>query len=408
MSVKLNRETRRKMIKGAVKEYRAELKTLLEQRADLEAEMQEILDSAKKETRAFTEEEQKKFDEAENKIKLIDSTINAEERARNISNKKIAKTGEETQKEAEIRAFANYVRKQVGVAVKEERAGEQNITMGNNGAIIPVTIAQMIIKAVHDICPIFNGAIRYNVKGQLKVPVWGKANATHDIAVGYQTEFNEITADAGKFTSVDLSGYLAGALTLIGKSVANNSDIDVVNFIVSQMAEEIAIFLEGELLKGTGSNAAQGVLTGATNIKTTASATDITADELIELQAMVKQAYQTNACWTMNSKTFTAIKKLKDSNNRYLLQDDVTGEFPYRLLGKPVHISDNMPEIAAEAKTIVYGDYTGLSVNMRENIEIQILVEKYATQHAIGVVAWFEFDSKVTNNQKLAVLQMRA
>ena len=65
-----------------------------------------------------------------------------------------------------------------------------------------------------------------------------------------------------------------------------------------------------------------------------------------------------------------------------------------------------MPAIASAAKAILYGDYAGLSVNMRENIEVQILVEKYATMHAVGVVSWFEFDSKVTDSQQLATLVM--
>ena len=390
-----------------VKEYRATLKSLTEQRADLQAELQSILDGAKAETRAFTTEEQEKFDNIEAQINSIDATIEREERARNINTIKSEQKVNETTEEAEIRAFANYVRKEAGLPLVENRAGEQNMTMGNNGAIIPTTIAQKIIKAVKDICPIFAKATMYHVKGVLKVPVWGKANSTHDITVGYQEEFNDITADSGKFTSVDLSGYLAGALTLIGKSVINNGDIDVVNFIVSEMAEEIAAFLEKELLSGTGSNSATGAL-NTTNTLTTAAATAITADELIDLQARIKQVYQTNACWIMNSATFTAIRKLKDGNNRYLLQDDYTSEFPYRLLGKPVYLSDNMPTIAAGAKTVLYGDLSGLSVNMREDIQIQILLEKYATQHAVGVVSWFEFDSKVTDNQKLAVLTQKA
>ena len=78
------------------------------------------------------------------------------------------------------------------------------------------------------------------------------------------------------------------------------------------------------------------------------------------------------------------------------------------MLGKPVYLSDNMPVIAASAKSILYGDYSGLSVNMRENISIEVLREKYATQHAIGVVSWFEFDSKVTDHQKLAVLVQKS
>ena len=377
------------------------LKALMEKRAELQQHMDALVSTADTETRAMTDEETAQFDAAEKEIRAIDETVEREERARRTERKPVPADAENRAAEEE-RAFADYVMGKVS----ELRAGEQNVDMTNNGAIIPTTIANRIIKAVKDRCPILAGATVYNVKGKLKVPVWGKANTTHDIAVGYQTEFTEITADSGKFTSVDLDGYLAGALTLIGRSVENNGSFSVVDFIVSQMAEEIASFLEKELLNGT-SGKATGALSTTTSV-TAAAAAAITADELIDLQAKVKQVYQNGACWTMHPDTFTAIKKLKDANNRYLLQDDVTGEFPYRLLGKPVYLSDNMPVMAASAKAVLYGNYSGLSVNLREDISIQVLREKYATQHAIGVVAWFEFDSKVTDSQKLAVLKMKA
>ena len=378
------------------------LKALMEKRDELKKDMENLVGKADAEARAMSDEETAAFDAAEQEILAIDETIARQERASRLDSRSIPTAAEEHAAEGE-RAFADYI---LGRA-SEMRAGEQNVTMANNGAIIPTTIANRIIKEVKDRCPILAHATIYNVKGTLKVPVWGKANTSHDIAVGYQTEFTEITADSGKFTSVDLGGYLAGALTLIGKSVENNSAFSVVDFIVSQMAEAIATWLEGQLLTGTGSGAAQGAL-ATTNTLTTAAAAAITADELIELQAKMKQVYQADACWTMNPDTFTLIKKLKDANNRYLLQDDVTGEFPYRLLGKPVFLSDNMPIVAASAKTVLYGDYSGLSVNFRENISIQVLREKYATQHAIGVVSWFEFDSRVTNNQKLAALVQKS
>lgn len=379
-------------------------KALKERRDELQRLIDGMLATAATENRAMTEEETAAFDAAEAEMHSIDATLDREERARALEREPGA-GGQQTEDRAaaDEQMFADYV---LGI-VSEHRAGEQNMTMGNNGAIIPTTIANRIIKAVKDRCPILARATIYNVKGTLKVPVWGKANTSHDIAVGYQTEFTDITADSGKFTSVDLGGYLAGALTLIGKSVENNGAFSVVDFIVNQMAEEIAYWIEGQLLTGTGSSAAQGALNTTTEL-TAASSTAITADELIELQAKIKQAYQGSACWIMNPATFTAIKKLKDSNNRYLLQDDITGEFPFRLLGKPVFLSDNMPAIAASAKAVLYGDCSGLSVNFRENISIQILREKYATQHAIGVVSWFEFDSKVTDNAKLAVLTMKA
>lgn len=380
------------------------IKKLLEARNNALEELKALQKAAETEERAYSDEEQAKFTALEKQINDIDVTVAAEERAAKISPIEAVKSESLPSVEVmEERAFEAYVMR--GVA--ELRAGEQNITMGNNGAIIPTTIANRIIKKVTDISPIFRGAVRYNVKGTLKVPVWGNANTTHNIAVGYQTEFTDITADAGKFTSVDLGGYLAGALVLIGKSVENNGAFSVVDFIVNQMAEEIAIFLEKELLTGSGSSAAQGAI-NTTNTVTAASMTAITADELITLQASVKQAYQANACWTMNPATFTAIKKLKDSDGRYLLQNDVSNGFPFRLLGKPVYISDNMPVAAKSAKAVLYGDYSGLSVNMRENISIEVLREKYATMHAIGVNAWFEFDSKITDAQRLAVLVMAA
>lgn len=380
-----------------------ELKKLMEQRADLQAEMESILNTAKTEERAMTAEETAKFDDLEKQIKAIDGTIEREERARNMEHKEAKLTEVEERVVLEERAFASYIKRQCGIHV-EERSGEQNLDMGNNGAVIPVTIAQRIISKVQEMAPVLAKATRFNVKGTLKVPVWGKANTTHDITVGYQAEFNDITADSGKFTSVDLSGYLAGALTLIGKSVANNADVDVVNFVINEMARKIALFLEKELLNGTVEKAT-GALATTTTLNA-GSTSAISADNLIDLQAKIPTVYQNEAVWIMNPKTFAAIKKLKDGNGQYLLQSDFAGAMPYRILGRPVYLSENMPEIANAAKAVLYGDLSGLAVNFREDISIQVLQEKYATMHALGIVSWFEFDSNVIDHQKLATLVM--
>lgn len=378
------------------------LKALMEKRAEQQAIMDKLVQTADTETRAMNEEEVKQFDAAEVEIRAIDETIAREERARAVE-KKAVPTETEERAITEERAFENYVKHACGMPV-ETRANEQNFTMGNNGAVIPTTIANRIINTVKEMCPIFAKATMFAVKGTLKVPVYGNAETTHNITVGYQSEFTDITADAGKFTSVDLTGYLAGALTLIGKSVINNSEINVLDFVVAEMSRRIALFLEKELLIGTSSYA-----TGALSTTTTLNAgsiSAITADNLIDLQAKVPTAYQSAACWTMAPATFTAIRKLKYGDGKYLIQDNFTGATPFTLLGKPVYLSDNMPEIASAAKAVLYGDYSGLAVNMRQNIEMQVLNEKYATQHAVGLVSWFEFDSNVIDNQKLATLTM--
>jgi len=405
-------------------EYRAEpIKTLEEKRGGLISEMEQLIGKAKSEVRSFTDKEQTKIGELEKEIKRLNATIEAERRAEEVKAGINAKKQEERFEpeqraegsvqqqntnitEAEKRAFLSFIQSG-GHIPAETRAGEQNITMGNNGAIIPVSIANQIINKVNEICPIMAGSTRYAVKGQLNVPVWGDANG-HNITVGYQEEFNELTADAGKFTSVELKGNLIGSLVLIGKSVINNSQIDITSFILTEIAKKIAQFNEGELL--TGTEKIQGALNTNT-VFTTNSATNITSDDLIDLQSMIPSVYQANSCWTMNPDTFTRIRKLKDANGQYLMMSNtsnVTNAFPYILLGKPVYLSDNMPTVEAGAKSILYGDYSGLSTNLREQVEIQVLMEKYATQHAIGIVAWYELDAKVTDHQKLAVLKQKA
>ena len=83
-----------------------------------------------------------------------------------------------------------------------------------------------------------------------------------------------------------------------------------------------------------------------------------------------------------------------------------TSAFGNVLLGKPIYVSDNMDDIEAGKMVIYYGDMSGLAVKITEEMEVQVLREKYATQHAVGVVAWMELDAKIENDQKLAALKM--
>ena len=290
------------------------MKELMEKRAALMLVLNGLLEAAKTENRAFTDEENTQFTETEAEIKKLDATIQAEERAKGIAAAPTpdTKSASLTQEEIEERAFADFINGKI----TEMRSGEQNIDWtNNNGAVVGVTIAKKIIDEVKDICPILAGADIYHEKGTLKIPKWTKANSTHDVTVGYATEFTPLTADSGKFTSIDLGGYLAGALVLIGKSVINSSTVNVTQFVIRKIAEKVAQFLEGELLKGSGSSAAQGACK-TTNVVTTGTALTVGLADLIALQSAVKQAHQKNACWTMTSATFTAIKQLTDGDNR--------------------------------------------------------------------------------------------
>ena len=390
------------------------IKFFTEQLNDCLEKMEDITSKAVTDTgeeRAFTEEEQKEFDALEARARNLKNTIEAEERARDLALKPAEPEKKPEEKEnmkaeeraqAEERAFADLIR---GV-VSEERA---NLTKTDGQVTIPTTIANKIITKVYDICPIARMATRYNIKGTLTIPFYPAAveGSTPDITMAYADEFSELESTRGVFDNITLQGFLSGVLTKISKSLINNSQFDIVSFVVDHMAENIARWLEKELLIGTNNKIAG--LSGITQTVSAGSTSAITTDKLIDLQDTIKDAFQANACWIMSPSTRNVIKKLKDGQGNYILEKDFSnGLNANLLLGKPVYISDNMPAIASGAKAIYYGDFSGLALKISEDINIEILREKYATEHAIGVVGYMECDAKVENAQKLAALVMSA
>jgi len=378
-----------------------DIKTLAEQREEALAEMTALTDSVKAENRTFTEEENAKFADLEKKINDIDATVNAINKTRTFEPAKEEKkdmeeirTQELTTEELEIRTFANVLRNR----------DDANITKTANGAVIPKTIANKIIDAIKDISPLYRMSEKYNVRGQLSIPYVDTAN--DHIAVAYATEFTDLAAKDTKLLSVDLTGYLAGVLCKISKSLINATDFDLVNFVVRKIAMAVAVFIDHEIIQGTSQKILG--LSGATNTVTAAATNAITVNELITVQDALKSAYQDGAIWVMAPATWTAIKKVLAGTSNYILNDSIEGGFSGRLLGKPVYTSDQVEAMAAAKRAVFYvNPAQALATKLVED-SVQILNEKYAVQHAVGVVAWYEADCKVQNQQAAAVLVMKA
>ena len=390
-------------------------KAQIERQNDLITRAEKLVNTAESEKRELTEDEAAELAEIRDDIQRIkkfldiqdeiddsrpSKTVEGEAKeAKDVIDGEDARAcGEEKRaiEEAETKAFADYIR---GVVSGNVRSGE--LAPSNNGAIIPTTIARKIIELVYDVCPILDRSEKFNVKGKLELPYY-PADAATQITVAFASEFTDLTSSTGNFTTIELTGYLAGALTKISRSLINNTDIDLVGFIVKRMAYDIARFIEKNLL-GFGGGSVVG-LGGATNVTTVTGA--ITADDLVSFQGTIKDVFQDKSIWIMSPKTRDALRLLKDDVGRYLLNDDITSPFGKVLLGKPVYVSDNMPEIASGNKVIYYGDMTGLATKFTEEMNIQVLRELYAAQHAIGVVGWLEFDAKVQDQQKVACMKM--
>lgn len=369
------------------------MKALIEKKNALLDEADALINKAKTENRAFEDSELNRYNEIKAELARLNKTISAvkETRETEIDEPDNKKNSTE---EAETRLFEAYIRNPKAV----ETRADTNLTFGANGAIIPTSIENKIIDKVKEICPIFELATKYNVGGTLTIPYID--TDTSDNKMAYATEFTELESTSTSFKSISLTGFLAATLCKISKSLINNSQFDIVSYTIQHMAVNIAQWIEGQLLNGT-SGKIEG-LSGVTQSVTTASATAITGDELIDLQESIPDVYQNGAVWIMAKSTRTKIRKLKDGEGNYLLQRDFTAPARYILLGKPVYISDNMPNMAAGKTAIFYGDMSGLAVKITEGSQFNVYTEKYGTQHAIGIDCWLEMDAKVENAQKIS------
>lgn len=368
------------------------LKKLIEQRELKRKEMRALLDTANTEERAMNDAEIASFEALEKEIRNLDATINAIQSERSLEDVNIeAQTEERSVEERELETFENFLRG------TESRAAAQ-MTQGANGAVIPTSIAQKIIERVVDMCPIYHDAERYNVAGTLQIPYYDES--TGDIQVGYADEFSDGDSSTGKFANISLTGFLARAVTDVSKSLINNSQFNIVDFVVNRMARNIALFIERELLNGSDGKVAG--LSTVTQTVTTASATAITADEIIDLQEMIPDQYQDAAYFIMNKATRTAVRKLKDGQGNYLLNKDANARWGYTLFGKDVYTSEAMAAIGAGNTVMYYGDMSGLAVKVSEEVNVDVLRETKARQHAVEVLGFVEFDAKVQDAQKLA------
>lgn len=370
-------------------------KELREKRDKIVEQMQAITDNATNvEKRTLTTEEQQKFASLKKEVEDIDATLDAMEQSRTLLPPIKTPEKKEPVEDIEIRTFANIIRNRA----------DANITKANNGAVIPKTIAKKIIDVAKDRSPLFRDAEKYNIRGTVSIPYVDTTN--DNITVAYATEFTELEAKDTKLLTVDLTGFLAGALCKVSRSLLNSTDLDLTSFVVNKMGEALADFLDMQIIQGDSAHITG--LSTATQVITAKAATAITADELITLKNKLKSVFQAGAYWVMAPDTLTAIQQLKDGNGRYLFNNEIKDRFSGTILGKPVYTSDQCPGMEADKNAIFYiSPKQALAAKVVED-SVQILNEKYATQHAIGVVEWAEVDCKIQNQQAVAVLKMAA
>lgn len=368
------------------------IKFYMEKRNDLLTDISNICDKVDAEKRAITDEENETVNKKMKEVADIDKTIELENKKRNLIDKQFSIGDDDSNAQgdkttAEEKSFIEYLTNNTSKA----------LDISTNGALIPETVSNRIVEKVYELCPLLKLIHVEKVKGTFTVPVY---DDTTDIECNYVDDLTELTESSGNFKEISFTNQIAGALTIISKSLMNNSEFDLLNFVIHRMALSVAKFLSKECL--TGATKLQGVFTEG-NVTNTITSKTFTDDALITLQNSIPTAYQANCCWVMNRNTLLECKKLKDANGRSLLNPDLARGYGFTLLGQPIYLDMYVPD-----NSVFYGDLTGYWLKFSQELETSVLYEKYATKHAIGVYCYIECDGKPVEQQKLGVLTISA
>lgn len=389
------------------------LKELYEKRASLKEQMQAITDAA--EARA----EKTLSNEAEAQLKTLveersklDTQIRAAEMLeaddKREAEARAKKKEETTDSSAEMRAFCDYMRS--GRISEEYRTA---ITTENGAVMIPKEISQRIILGLQGAFELMKG-VDLRVTSHAKTfvePILSGDMTLKRITVGSANDEGTAT-----FEGIEIKAYDYRLPVIpISITLLEGSDADIQDAIVALLTEHIARGLAN--LATVGGVASDGIQAFVPEVATAeaASATAITYADLVDLLAKVKAPHNAKgvASFLMNSTTRAALMKVLDEQGRPIFIDSVRDGEPDRILGRPVVIDDNMPDIAAGKVPIIFGDLKKYVLRIVQGVRVRVYQEeKFYKDNSVGVQAFVTADGKLIQKtgkyEPLAGLKMKS
>ena len=213
------------------------------------------------------------------------------------------------------------------------------------------------------------------------------------------------------FGQVSIGAYKLATMIKVSEELLNDSVFDIASYIAKEFARRIGSAEEEAFFVGNGSGKPLGVLAatgGAETGVTSASATAIAMDEVLDLFYSLRAPYRRGAVFLMNDSTVKALRKLKNGSGDYIWQPSVTAGTPDTILNRPVYTSAFMPAIAAGATSILFGDLGFYWVADREGRAFKRLNELYAATGQVGFLSSERVDGKLILPEAVKVLAQKS
>ena len=306
------------------------------------------------------------------------------------------------------KAFWNAMRTRAGEGLDPVvRNALQVGTDTEGGYLVPDEFERTLVEALEDE-NIFRrlANVITTASGDRKIPVVASKGTA-----SWVDEEGTIPESDDSFGQVSIGAYKLGTMIKVSEELLNDSVFRLEPYISKEFARRIGNKEEESFFIGDGSGKPTGVLaaTGGAQLGvTTASATDITIDEVLDLFYSLKAPYRNKAVFIMNDATVKAIRKLKDGQGQYLWQPSLQAGTPDTILNRPLYTSAYVPAIASAAKTIAFGDFSYYWVADRQGRMFKRLNELFAVTGQVGFVATQRVDGKLILPEAIKVLQQAA
>jgi len=274
------------------------------------------------------------------------------------------------------------------------------------GYLVPEEFERRLIEALEEENVFRTLATVVTSSGDKKIPVVATKGSA-----SWVDEEGAIPESDDSFGQVSLAAYKLATMIKVSDELLNDSAFDLESYIAQGFAGRIGNREEESFLVGNGVGKPTGVFnaTGGAQLGvTTAGATVITLDEVLDLFYSLKSPYRKKASFIMNDSTVKAIRKLKDSTGQYLWQPSIKEATPDTILSRPLITSAYAPEIAAGKKTIAFGDFSYYWIADREGRVFKKLIELYASTGQVGFLATQRVDGKLILPEAIKVLQQKA
>lgn len=247
---------------------------------------------------------------------------------------------------------------------------------------------------------------RITTSGERKINIAATKPAAAWIDEGEALTFSDAT-----FSQINLDAHKLHVAVKVTEELLYDNAFQLENYIIKEFYKALANAEEDAFLNGDGTGKPLGILAtsgGAEVGVTAASATAITADEVINLVYSLKRPYRKNAVFILNDQTIATLRKLKDGNGAYMWQPALVAGEPDKLLGYPVYTSAYMPSVETGAKTIIFGDLSYYNIGDRGSRSFAELRELFAGNGMVGFVAKERVDGKLVLPEAIKVLQQKA